>query len=59
MLSVVECGTLRLQTFVAPKQFFFMKMNQLIRKTLTIGRNWKLRRQFKNAVRGRGQKLQQ
>ena len=60
MLSVVECGTLRLQTFVAPYQFFFFyEMDQLVRKTLIMGRDWKLRGQIKNAVRGREQKLQQ
>ena len=44
------CGTLAI---------FFMKMNQLFRKTLIIRRDWKLREQIKNAVRGREQKLQQ
>ena len=36
-----------------------MKMNQLVRKTPIIGRDWKLREQIKNAVRGREQKWQQ
>ena len=45
------CGTLAI--------FFFYEMDQLVRKTIIMGRDWKLRGQIKNAVRGREQKLQQ
>ena len=56
LLNVVRYGFKHLWH---PSNFFFYEMDQLVRKTLIIGRDWKLRGQMKNAVRGREQKLQQ
>ena len=55
LLNVVRYGFKHLWH---PSNFFY-EMGQLVWKTLIMGRDWKLRGQIKNAVRGRGQKLQQ